>query len=268
MPPTSLAQLRECIEVIRALANGREVEYNGHDLRFPWVTDGRLDVWVAAYGPKALDARGRGRRRLHPAAGRPGHRGLDDRCRTVGGGTRPAAIRRGQVLRRRAGVRRRRPRPPARSDAAGSAAWSATTSPTSSPATATGRAVPAVLTDYIAGRHGLRLREHGRAGNTHTDFVPDEVVDRFCVLGPVDAHLARLRELAGARRRPVRDLPAARRQGARRSTRTASTSSRPCANRSSPSASWPPSDDPDERHGFLPAVREEGHRPRRLGLDR
>ena len=60
---------------------------------------------------------------------------------------------------------------------------------------------------------GYDYNEHGRAGNTHTDFVPDDVIDRFCILGPVEAHVARLRELAGARRRPVRRLPPARRQG-------------------------------------------------------
>src|SRR4051794_21406162 len=34
--PTTLATLRESIEVIRELANGREVEYKGSHLRFPW----------------------------------------------------------------------------------------------------------------------------------------------------------------------------------------------------------------------------------------
>jgi hypothetical protein len=56
-------------------------------------------------------------------------------------------------------------------------------------------AVPQVLTDYIKGRQGYDYAEHGRAGNTHATFVPDEVVDRFCILGPVDNHLKRLQEL-------------------------------------------------------------------------
>jgi hypothetical protein len=56
-------------------------------------------------------------------------------------------------------------------------------------------AVPQVLTDYIKGRQGYDYAEHGRAGNTHTTFVPDEVVDRFCLLGPVEHHLKRLAEL-------------------------------------------------------------------------
>jgi alkanesulfonate monooxygenase SsuD/methylene tetrahydromethanopterin reductase-like flavin-dependent oxidoreductase (luciferase family) len=55
--------------------------------------------------------------------------------------------------------------------------------------------VPTALTAYIEGRKGYDYNEHGRAGNTHADFVPDEVIDRFCLLGPVEAHVARLEEL-------------------------------------------------------------------------
>ena len=56
-------------------------------------------------------------------------------------------------------------------------------------------AVPTALTDYIKGRQGYDYNEHGRAGNTHTAFVPDEIVDRFCILGPPSAHVERLIEL-------------------------------------------------------------------------
>ena len=58
-----------------------------------------------------------------------------------------------------------------------------------------GSGVPRALTDYIAGRAGYDYGEHGRAGNTHTDFVPDEIVDRFCLLGPPEAHVERLEAL-------------------------------------------------------------------------
>jgi probable F420-dependent oxidoreductase len=57
--------------------------------------------------------------------------------------------------------------------------------------------VPAALTDYIAGREGYDYNEHGQAGNPHTAFVPDEIVDRFCLLGPVEEHVRRLQELEG-----------------------------------------------------------------------
>ena len=51
------------------------------------------------------------------------------------------------------------------------------------------------LTDYIAGRTGYDYNSHGKADNDHVDFVPDEIVDRFCILGSVDDHIAKLREL-------------------------------------------------------------------------
>jgi hypothetical protein len=56
--------------------------------------------------------------------------------------------------------------------------------------------VPHALTDYIAGRQSYDYAHHGRADNRSTDFVPDEIVDRFCLLGPASAHIERLRELS------------------------------------------------------------------------
>jgi alkanesulfonate monooxygenase SsuD/methylene tetrahydromethanopterin reductase-like flavin-dependent oxidoreductase (luciferase family) len=58
--------------------------------------------------------------------------------------------------------------------------------------------VPKALSDYIKARQGYDYDHHGKAGNPSTDFVPDEVVDRFCVLGPVEAHIARMQELRAA----------------------------------------------------------------------
>lgn len=193
--PTTLATLREAIHVIRELANDREVEYNGSHLRFPWGSSSRLEVWVAAYGPKALALAGevgdgfilqladpditawsiKAVREAAEQAGRdpasvkicvaaPAYVGDDlahqrDQCRWFGGmvGNHVADI----VARYGVG----------------------------------GVAVPQALTDYIAGRHGYDYNEHGRAGNTHTDFVPDSIVDRFCILGPPAAHVERLLEL-------------------------------------------------------------------------
>ena len=58
-----------------------------------------------------------------------------------------------------------------------------------------GSAVPKALTDYIAGREGYDYNQHGRAGNAHAEFVPDEIVDRFCVLGTADQHVEKLKAL-------------------------------------------------------------------------
>jgi probable F420-dependent oxidoreductase len=58
-----------------------------------------------------------------------------------------------------------------------------------------GGGVPQALTDYIAARKGYDYNEHGRAGNSHAEFVPDEVIDRFCLLGTPADHIAKLKEL-------------------------------------------------------------------------
>ena len=55
--------------------------------------------------------------------------------------------------------------------------------------------VPDALTDYIRGRQDYDYNEHGRAGNVHTQFVPDEIVERF-VLGSADQHIQKLKALA------------------------------------------------------------------------
>src|SRR3984885_1156738 len=52
--PASLATLAEAMHVIKELAEGREVLHHGGVLRIPWVRDGKLEIWMAAYGPKAL----------------------------------------------------------------------------------------------------------------------------------------------------------------------------------------------------------------------
>jgi probable F420-dependent oxidoreductase len=197
--PVRLAELREAIGVIRALANGGEADYKGTTLRLPWNPGSRLPIWVAAYGPKALALAGEvgdgfilqladpdvtawsvaAVRRAAEAAGRDpdaiticvaapayvtdgSETALDhgrEQCRWFGGmvGNHVADI----VARYGAD----------------------------------GAAVPTALTDYIAGRDGYDYNEHGRAGNTHTAFVPDAIVDRFCLIGPPEAQVARLHEL-------------------------------------------------------------------------
>ena len=55
--------------------------------------------------------------------------------------------------------------------------------------------IPLDLRAYVAARTEYDYREHTRQGAEHFDYVPDEIVDRFCVLGSVDACRAKLSEL-------------------------------------------------------------------------
>ncbi len=52
--PASLAVLSRAMRDIRDLAEGRSVDFDGTPVRIPWVRDGRLEIWMAGYGPKAL----------------------------------------------------------------------------------------------------------------------------------------------------------------------------------------------------------------------
>ncbi|MFD6433962.1 TIGR03842 family LLM class F420-dependent oxidoreductase [Streptomyces venezuelae] len=193
--PNTLARLGEAIDVIRDLAEGREADIGGQVLRLPWVRDGKLPVWMAAYGPKALALAGqkadgfilqladpyltqwmiKAVRDAAADAGRdpaevkicvaaPAYVGDDlaharEQCRWFGGmvGNHVADL---------------------------VAKYGEHSS-----------MVPEALTAYIKAREGYDYSHHGRTGNPDTAFVPDEIVDRFCLLGPVDAHLERLREL-------------------------------------------------------------------------
>src|SRR5918992_531574 len=55
--------------------------------------------------------------------------------------------------------------------------------------------VPHALTDYIKARRGYDYSHHGKSDNPSTVFVPDDIVDRFCVLGTVEDHVKKLNEL-------------------------------------------------------------------------
>ena len=194
-PSCNLATLEEAMGVIKGLAEGGEVDYNGTRQTFPWCDGGSLPMWMAAYGPKALALCGRKAdgfilqladpqiaawtigavRRAAEEAGRdpdslticvvaPAYVGDDvahqrDQVRWFGGmvGNHVA-------------------------DLVGRYGTD-------------GTAVPQALTDYIEGRKGYDYSEHGRAGAEHTEFVPDEIIDRFCILGDEAAHIARLEEL-------------------------------------------------------------------------
>jgi probable F420-dependent oxidoreductase len=193
--PTTLAQLTESVEVIRGLASGRTVRYRGADLHFPWVTDGHLDVWVAAYGPKALAVAGTvGDGYILQLADPDIAAWMIEAVRTAAdrAGRDPAAIKFCVAAPAYVGddIDHQRDQTRWFGGMVGNHVADIVQRYGNS-----GGAVPRALSDYIAGRHGYDYAEHGRAGNVHADFVPDAVIDRFAVLGPVENHIARMREL-------------------------------------------------------------------------
>ena len=58
--------------------------------------------------------------------------------------------------------------------------------------------LPEELTTYVRSREGYDYLHHAEVGSSNAQFVTDEIVDRFCLVGDVDRHIERLRALAEA----------------------------------------------------------------------
>jgi probable F420-dependent oxidoreductase len=193
--PASLAVLADSMHVIRELAEGREAQLHGAPVRIPWVRDGRLEIWMAAYGPKALklvgeQADGFILQTADPAITRWTIESVRAAARDAG--RDPGGITMCVAAPAYVGDDLAHQRDQLRwfggmvgnhvADLVGRYGDSGP--------------VPRELTDYIRERAGYDYAHHGKAGNPSTDFVPDEIVDRFCLVGPAAAHVDRLTELA------------------------------------------------------------------------
>jgi hypothetical protein len=58
--------------------------------------------------------------------------------------------------------------------------------------------LPEELTTYVRDREGYDYHHHAEVGSSNASFVTDDVVDRFCLVGSVADHVARLEALAEA----------------------------------------------------------------------
>ncbi|TWE13417.1 TIGR03842 family LLM class F420-dependent oxidoreductase [Rudaeicoccus suwonensis] len=197
--PSTLAALREAVTVIQALAGGEAIEHEGTSLRLPWAGRSRLPVWVAAYGPKALQLAG------EVADGFILQLGDPQIAQWMIGAVRSAAER---AKRDPDSITMCVAAPAYVTDGSDEALVHAREqcrwfggmvgNHVADIVTRYGESsgVPTALTDYIKAREGYDYNQHGRAGNTHAAFVPDDIVDRFCVIGPAEEHIRRVQELA------------------------------------------------------------------------
>lgn len=58
--------------------------------------------------------------------------------------------------------------------------------------------IPARLTAYIEGRKGYDYRHHADKDADHLDFISEDIIDSFGVLGSVEDHVRKLKELEAA----------------------------------------------------------------------
>jgi probable F420-dependent oxidoreductase len=191
--PAALERLEEAVRIVRQLCAGDQVIYEGHPIRMKWATGGIPPVWVAGYGPKALNCAGRIADGVILQFADP-H--LIKWCL---GFVRAGAQGAGRDFSK---MRVMSAAPVWISDdiqkARDQVRWF--------PALVSNHVVdliarygtkdlPEELTAYVRNRQGYDYLHHAEVGSINAEFVPDDIVDRFTIIGPVDEHRRRLLEL-------------------------------------------------------------------------
>ena len=192
--PVTVAQLGESIEDFRKLTGGKEIDYEGGKARLTWATGGVPPVWVAGYGPKVLELAGRAGDGVILQFADPD---LIEWC--VG------FVRKGAEA---AG------RDPKKIEIMAAApVWVSDDLKVGRehvrwfPALVSNHVVdlvskykpeelPPALTSYIQDRGKYDYLHHCEVDSSNAEFVSDEVTDRFCLLGPAEAHIEKIRALA------------------------------------------------------------------------
>jgi probable F420-dependent oxidoreductase len=191
--PTTLENLEEFVRVFRALNSGKSVELDGVSTRFPWANGGTPPVWVAGYGPKALRTAGRIGDGVILQFADP------DLIEWCLGFVREGA--------REAG------RDPAKIEVMAAApVWASADLKLARervrwfPALVSNHVMdliskykpeelPTSLVSFVKDRGKYDYLHHCEVGSDNADFVTDEIVDRFCLVGPIEQHRKKLEAL-------------------------------------------------------------------------
>jgi len=192
--PTTIDRLEETVGVIRNLCKGKKIEYDGKPIHMNWTTGEAPPVWVAGYGPKVLRAAGRFADGIILQFADP-H--LIKWCLEF---VREGAEQGGRDF---AGIRVMSAAPAWISDdvslAREKVRWF--------PALVSNHVVdlisrykpeelPDELTAYVRDRKGYDYLHHAEVGSSNAEFVHDDIVNRFALVGSPAEHIRRLKELA------------------------------------------------------------------------
>jgi probable F420-dependent oxidoreductase len=196
LKPVKVAEFERRCLMIKDLMNGREVKWNGKELKLPWARPelGEIPLLIAGYGPKALAVAGRVADGVIIQLADPEIIGwIMDTARRAAEevGRDPSELKcivgapskvTDDLQAAREEVR-----------------WF--------PAMVSNHVmdlierygfdseIPAALTDYVKARKFYDYKDHSRVGAAHGEFVTDEICDRFCVIGSTEQCAEKLRAL-------------------------------------------------------------------------
>jgi probable F420-dependent oxidoreductase len=191
--PVSWSQLEQSVNVFRDLTAGHEIEYEGQPTRLTWSARSP-PVWIAGYGPKVLHMAGRVADGIILQFADPD---LISWCLGfVKEGARAAG------------------RDPAEIEVMAAApVWVSDDLTVARehvrwfPALVSNHVMdlirqykpedlPPALTSFVRDRGAYDYQHHCEVDSDNKNFVADEVVDRFCLVGPAKAHIDKLNALA------------------------------------------------------------------------
>ena len=175
------------------LNSGKQITYEGHPIQMSWADAGVPPVWVAGYGPKALRSAGRIGDGVILQFSDP-H--LIKWCL---GFVKEGAAEAGRDFSKMKVM-------------SATAVWVSEDKKTARervrwfPALVSNHVVdlvsrykpeelPPELTAYIRDRRGYNYLHHAEVGSSNAEFVADDVVDRFCIVGTVSDHMRKLEQL-------------------------------------------------------------------------
>ncbi len=191
--PTTNDNLMTFVEEFRALTSAQPVEYDGHLIQLTWADAGVPPVWIAGYGPKVLTAAGKYADGIILQFADP-H--LVKWCTDF---VKQGAQQAGRDPR---DIKVMAAAPVWISDdlevAREHVRWF--------PALVSNHVVdllkrypkdelPQELWTYVQDRKGYDYLHHAQVGSDNAQFVSNEIVDRYCIVGNVKEQIRRLEEL-------------------------------------------------------------------------
>jgi len=197
--PANLARLTEFTHKVKAMVRGEEVMYGECEkpVKFPWATGYELPVWVGAYGPKALAVAGEHGDGVILQIGDPDLvQWFGQQCQDAGN----------KVERDMSNFKVQAAAPAYFGDmetCIEKTKWfpamvgNHVADIVEKYGTDSGL-VPKSLTDYIEQRRGYDYSKHGQSDNPYLDFITDDIVKSFCVLGEAEDHITKIQALKNA----------------------------------------------------------------------
>ncbi len=195
--PENVERMSDFAEKVRAMVRGETVKYSDEyaEVQLPWTNGYELPVWFAAYGPKALAAAGTHGSGLIIQLADPWLvKWFTDQALDAGRAAgkdmsgfkvmSAAPVWLGDMPKAREQTR-----------------WfpamvgNHVADLVDKYGRDGGGGIPQRLTDYVEGRKGYDYKHHADKDADHLDFISDDIIDSFGVLGDVDAHVEKIKEL-------------------------------------------------------------------------